>query len=170
VTTGTVQTSLYFSANFFDIERQRNTQIREQAVNESRHFSHTTVGAAHEALAAKKKDACRKMAGKPLGKETVRIPDRKCYCNIRKYLRGGWNCLSISSTGEHNYHAPAGQITGITLLVSYIRILNNFIWLNQNDEIQTHATEDDTIAQTEVMRTGCGGKTRGKETTRKTYV
>jgi hypothetical protein len=68
VTTGTVPTSLYFSANFLDIERQRNAQIREQAVNESRYCNYTTVGAAHEALAALKRGACKKTAGKPLGK------------------------------------------------------------------------------------------------------
>jgi hypothetical protein len=56
------------------------------------------------------------------------------------------------------------QIIGITLLVSDIRISNNFIWLNQNYEIETNAMEDDTMAETKVMRTG------GKETTRKTYV
>ena len=42
---GTVPASLYFSANFLDIERQRAPQIREQAVNESRHFNHTTLRA-----------------------------------------------------------------------------------------------------------------------------
>jgi len=44
------------------------------------------------------------------------------------------------------------QVIGITLLVSDIRISNNFIWLNQNYEIETRAMEDDTIAETKAMR------------------
>jgi len=66
VTTGTVPNSLHFSANFLDIERQINAQFREQTVNESRYCNHTTVGAAHEALAALKRGACKKTAGNPL--------------------------------------------------------------------------------------------------------